>query len=144
MVTDSNQILCHGSLTGDNAIFVIALDNLIDGIDLCVHLIVSRFVFRCNHHQPVPACMEQGRHILRHDALRDAAADVFFIAQRILDAVHMVDLIREILHIRRIQRLIHNDKMEARHAEILRQPVGTGNAGQCLRQTVGQRVIDIG
>ena len=100
VVTDGNQILCHRALTRDDAVFIIALDNLVDGIYLCVHLIASRLVFRRNHHQTVPARMEQRRHILRHNTLRDAAADILFIAQRILDAVHAVNLIRKALHIR--------------------------------------------
>ena len=82
------------------------------------------------------ACAEDLTHLGGQNLPGNAAAQKLFIAEHLADAVHLLDLIGERLHVAGRQAVVHDDEMGSRHAEVLFQAAGTLNPREVLRQAV--------
>ena len=81
-------------------------------------------------------------HVVRNKHFRDRAADEFFIAQNLVNAVHAAQLIGKIGEAFFGKGIVHNDEVGRCHIEVFLQAVRTRNAGKVLRKRIKDCVVN--
>ena len=143
-IRDLDQILGHGTLTGDNALRVHRLDQADHLVQLVVDGVGAGLVGAVGQNQLVAAGLQDLHHAVRHQRGVEAGAGDGIQAHHLGDAVHVVDLVAQVAHLGGGQVIVHQDKVAGGHAEVLTQLVGAHDAGQVLGQRIEQGVVDGG
>ena len=143
-VRNLDQILGHGTLAGDDTVGVNRLDEVVHLGQLVIDGIGASLIGAVGQNELVAAGLQDLGHAVGQQLGLEARAGDGIQAHHLGDAVHILELIAEVRHLRCGQVLIHQNKVGGGHAEVLAQLVGANDTGQILGQRVEQGVVDLG
>ncbi len=117
VVRSLDHVFHAGRLPYEHAAFVIFFQNIVQGVDLAVHLVAGHFVFRIDQHQfPFVAFQDAGDG-LGQDFLRHQGTNHGFQSQDIFHSFHLLHLPHHLADVSRRHICIDQKHMSGRNIE---------------------------
>ena len=143
-IGDLDQVLGHGTFTGDDALGVHGLDETDHLVQLVVDGVGAGLVGTVGQNQLVAAGLQDLHHAVGQQLGIKARAGDGIQAHHLGDAVHILEFVAQVGHLGSGQVVMHQNEVAGGHAEVLAQLVGAHDAGQILGQGVEQGVVHAG
>ena len=143
MVGDRDQILGARCVADQHGLLVIAVDDLIDRVDLLIDLISCCHIFAGDQHQLVAASVQDVRHFLRKDLSGDSLSHKAVKGDDALYAVQVLDLCRHPVTGLGVQIRVRKDHQRVVHTEGIFHLLTRYHGRQVLGQRLNDVVVDI-
>ena len=143
-VCNLDQVFGHSAFTGDDALGIYIFDQADHFVQLAVDGVRAGLVGAVGKDQLVAAGLQDLHHAVWQQLGVKARAGDGVQTYHLRDAVHILQLIAQVGHLRSGQIVMHQNEVAGGHAEVLAQLVGAHDAGQVLGQGVEQGVVHAG